>query len=96
MAERAMRDARRLSSGGGDWTAQLAVLCEPAGAEAFVVRAGDDPRVYVLPAELGDRACFRVCWGRFSTESEARSAEIPWGLRDGAKPAPRRVAEIVP
>lgn len=96
MAERAMRDARRLASGGGNWTAQLAVLCEPSGAEAFVVRAGDDARVYVLPAELGDRSCFRVCWGRFSSESEARSAAIPSGLAEGAKPAPRRVAEVLP
>lgn len=96
MAERAMKDARRLASGGGDWTAQLAVLCEPSGAEAFVVRAGDDARVYVLPAELGDRSCFRVCWGRFSSESEARAARIPSSLRDGAKPAPRRVAEVLP
>jgi hypothetical protein len=96
MAERTMRDARRLASAEGDWTAQIAVLCDPAGAEAFVLRAGDDARLYVLPAELGDRPCFRICWGRFSSEAEARSAEIPRGLEEGAKPAPRRLGEIVP
>jgi hypothetical protein len=97
LVERALRDARRISGGGvGHWTAQLAVLCDPGGAEALASKAGNDSPLYVLPAEVGERACFRICWGSYGDANAARAAVIPSELLPKGGPTPKRIAEILP
>lgn len=97
LADRARNDAARLGRSREAWTAQIAVLCDPNGAQAFVARVGADPRLHVLPAEVDGRSCFRICWGAYSGRDEAALAPgLPRALLGGQRPAPRRVAEVVP
>lgn len=97
LAERARSDAARLGRSRDAWTSQIAVLCDPKGAQAFVSRVGADPRLHVLPAEVDGRSCFRICWGAYPGRDEAALAPgLPRALLGGQRPAPRRVAEVLP
>ncbi len=86
-----------MASGGKGWTAQLAVLCEPARVEQMIERFGDLGGFHVLPSYLREKPCFRVCWSRYSTREDARAAsDLPAVLRRiTPQPVPKPVSEVV-
>lgn len=66
----------------GNFTVQIQILCDPGNLEK-AMRAGGD-NVWFVPQPLGERSCYRVYWGRFSTRDEAQRAlaNVPASLRD--------------
>lgn len=71
---RANRDAGRIRSASGGWTLQFTVMCDPAHIRPKLAALGGYDRVYLLPARLDDRQCFRLCWGAFATREGALAA----------------------
>lgn len=97
LAGRVGADVERLGGGAG-WLLQIAANCDPENVER---KLSETPsrRLHVLPVEIGERACFRICWGPFASRSaaEAAIAEIPAALRAaGDSPQPRLVADLIP
>lgn len=66
----------------GNFTVQIQILCDPANL-AKLVRSGGDS-VWYVPQPIGERACYRVFWGRYNTREQAQQAlaQIPAGIRD--------------
>jgi hypothetical protein len=97
LAARATADLARLAAPGNGWTAQLAVLCDPARVERLVDRFGDRSAFHVLPLMHRDDACFRICWNRYATRDDARgAADLPRELREiQRRPLPKSIAEVV-
>ena len=97
LARRASADIDRLAGSGHTWTAQLAMLCDPAGATEFLERRADDPRLYLLPAIHGESACIRVCWGHYASRDAAKQADdLPAALRAMQNdPLPKAIREIL-
>jgi hypothetical protein len=99
LAGRTGTDLQRLLAGDGDsWMLQIAAHCDPANVERLIERI-DDQRLHVLPVEIDERACFRICWGPFDSRAaaEAATARLPALLRPPTDPPrPRRVADLAP
>jgi septal ring-binding cell division protein DamX len=97
LARRASADLERIAQDGDGWTAQLAVLCDPARVAPLIDRFGDRTALHVLPSLHQDNPCFRICWNRYPTRDEAkRAADLPAALRAiEARPLPKQVAEVV-
>lgn len=94
LARRVMEDVDRLESSGDDWTAQIGVYCDDQRVTDLVQAHGKNPKLYVLPVLLDERACFRVCWGHYRThDGAAGSRDLPAEFR-GEKPLPRRVSTV--
>ena len=94
LARRVMEDVDRLESSGDAWTAQIGVYCDHQRVTDLVQAHGKNPKLYVLPVLLDERACFRVCWGHYGThDGAAGSRDLPAEFR-GEKPIPRRVSTV--
>jgi hypothetical protein len=92
-------EAERLSAGGREgFTAQLALLCDPARVEPILDRFGAHPDLHVLPALHDGTPCFLVCWGRYPTAAGARAAEdLPAGMRSiQPVPLPKLLDRVLP
>jgi hypothetical protein len=77
----------------GSYTVQIQILCDPGNLEGAIRTGGGE--IWFVPQMLGDRACYRVFWGRYDSEREAQAAlaAIPAGLRDrssAVRPVPGR------
>jgi len=66
----------------GNFTVQIQILCDPGNLEKALRSGGEN--VWFVPQPLGDRACYRVFWGRFNTREEAQRAlaNVPADLKD--------------
>ncbi|HEV7241147.1 MAG TPA: DUF4388 domain-containing protein [Thermoanaerobaculia bacterium] len=66
----------------GNFTVQIQILCDPGNLEK-AMRAGGE-NLWFVPQPIGDRACYRVYWGRFNTREEAQRAlaNVPADLKD--------------
>jgi septal ring-binding cell division protein DamX len=94
LARRVMEDVDRLESSDDDWTAQIGVYCEDQRVTDLVQAHGKNPKLYVLPVLLDERACFRICWGHYGThDGAAGSRDLPAEFR-GEKPLPRRISTV--
>jgi cytoskeletal protein RodZ len=62
---------------------QIAFLCEPSSLQSAIESGGSN--VWFVPAQLGQRHCFRVFWGRYQTRAEAQRnvAQVPASYRAG-------------
>lgn len=97
LADRAGADLRRLPRDEA-WMLQLAAICDPANAERLVGQV-ERSELYLLPVEIRNRACFRVCWGPFDSRDHALAAvdDLPGAIRSlSDAPQPRRVDSLVP
>jgi hypothetical protein len=86
LVDRAAADERRLQASGHGYTLQFAVNCEPK------------KDFYLLTMLYQDRACFRLCWGFYDNEQQARSArDVPERL-SSMTPTPKviSIAEALP
>ena len=73
-------------------------ICDTDNVERLV-RQVSDRELHVLPVEIGDLACFRICWGPFRSRSRAVAAadELPAPLRSlSENPQPRLAASLIP
>ncbi|MBN1197523.1 MAG: hypothetical protein JXA62_08970, partial [Candidatus Aminicenantes bacterium] len=52
----------------------LELDCLPASVGAAFSRIHEPDRFFLLPRKRGDRTCYLVMWGRFSSEDSARKA----------------------
>ncbi len=97
LATRADVDARRLRDG-GVFTRQFAVLCRNDSVRQLLAGLAADPALYVLPATVDGRPCYRLCYGSYASESAARAASpVPESLRRlTAQPRVVRIAEVAP
>jgi len=98
LVDRAAEDERRLGASGHGYTLQFAVVCEPKNVRQSLEALTDHADFYVLTMLYRDRACFRLCWGFYDSEGQARAErEIPEILLRMA-PAPKviSVADALP
>jgi len=96
LAGRVGRDLERLADARGAWLLQVAAHCDPANVQRALHDVSGE-RLHVLPVEIGERACFRLCWGPFDSRDSALAASdrLPRPLRTGDRPRPRAVADLI-
>jgi len=70
----------------GNYTVQFELVCETPSLTRAVKDGGS--AVWFVPISYRSRSCYRVFWGHFTTQDEAKRAanEIPLALRGGASP----------
>lgn len=98
LAARTEADSRRLVEEDDAWTLQLMVACDPSNVERAVESLAGDRRLLVLPATIGGRDCYRVCWGPYATRAaaEAGRERLPGAARLlSDTPHPRPVSEVL-
>jgi Domain of unknown function (DUF4388) len=91
-------EAQVRNAGSGAYSVQLLVACSEETV-AKAARNVTDKELFILPAEYKGRSCYRVCWGVYESESEARAAvaSVPEYFRKGgASPKPVATAAILP
>jgi len=98
LVDRAVVDERRLGASGNGYTLQFAVVCEPDNVRANVRELQGESSFYLLTMLYRDRACFRLCWGFYDTEGQARAErQIPAALRRiTATPKVISIADALP
>jgi septal ring-binding cell division protein DamX len=97
LVARAQDDCARLGKARGRWTAQLLVACKPETVDRLLATAGAVKDLYVLPAQVRDESCFRVCFGSYATSKDAASAvDLPKALRGKEKIGAVEVAKVLP
>jgi hypothetical protein len=66
----------------GNFTVQIQILCDPKNLEKAMRTGGEN--LWFVPQTLGQRACYRVFWGRFDSRAQAQQAlaQVPAALRD--------------
>ena len=98
LVDRAAEDQRRLQASGHGYTLQFAVVCDPGNVRASREALAGHPEFYVLTMLYRDRACFRLCWGFYDSEEQARAdRDLPETLlRMTATPKVISVADALP
>ena len=98
LVDRAVADERRLRASGPGYTLQFGVMCDPQNVRTTLGTLDAEPSFYLLTMLYRDRACFRVCWGFYDTESQAAAERaIPAALRSmTATPKVISVADALP
>jgi hypothetical protein len=98
LVDRAAADERRLQASGNGYTLQFAVNCEAKNVRANLNALERFQDFYLLTMLYQDRACFRLCWGFYDTEQQARSArDVPEALRSvSSSPKVISIAEALP
>ena len=97
LAERAEADSQRLGKARGRWTAQLLVACKPETVDRLLGIAHGSSALYVLPAQVKNDPCFRVCFGAYATSKQAAVAtDLPKALRGKEKLSPVEIAKVLP
>ncbi len=97
LARRVAQDLERLAAASGTWTAQLALLCDAARARELVADFAGEHQLYLLPFEHDAQACFRICFGDFTSTEQAKAAPgLPAALRElQPHPLPKRIADVL-
>jgi len=98
LVDRAVVDERRLEASGNGYTLQFAVVCEPDNVRANLRELEAESSFYLVTMLYRDRACFRLCWGFYNTEGQARAdRQIPAALRRiTATPKVISIADALP
>jgi septal ring-binding cell division protein DamX len=97
LAARVEGDCGRLAKAQGRWTAQLMVACKPETVDRLLAKARGSRGLYVLPIQVNDDACFRVCFGAYQTSEEAAQASnLPRALRGKEKIGVVEIAKVLP
>lgn len=98
LVDRAAADERRLQASGHGYTLQFAVNCEPKNVRSNLEALSSHQDFYLLTMLYQDRACFRLCWGFYDNEQQARSArDVPERLSSmTSTPKVISIAEALP
>lgn len=67
------------------FTIAVGLYCDAQNAARTVESAGANDELFVLPAQLNGRTCYRILWGLFGSRESASGAisSIPSGIRSG-------------
>jgi len=76
LVDRAAEDERRLHASGNGYTLQFAVNCEAKNVRANLDALKGYQDFYLLTMLYDDRACFRLCWGFYDTDRQARAERV--------------------
>jgi hypothetical protein len=82
----------------GAFSVQLLVACSDETVQKAVHNV-PDPELYILPVNYKGRACYRVCWGIYDSETRAQSAlrSVPdYFRKGGASPKVVPTSGILP
>jgi hypothetical protein len=75
----------------------LLVACKPETVDRLLGNAGGARGLYVLPVQVKDDACFRVCFGTYQTSKEAAAAlDLPKALRGKDRIGAVEIAKVLP
>ena len=97
LAARVEVDRGRLAKARGRWTAQLLVACKPETVDRMLGLAHGSNALYVLPVQIKDDPCFRVCFGAYATSKEAAlAADLPKALRGKDRIGAVEIAKVLP
>jgi septal ring-binding cell division protein DamX len=98
LGRRVERDLQRIAAHRASYTLQISVACDPKNARQLLVDSDGDDRFYLLPVQLNERACFRICWGIYPDRSTAEKAnDMPAALRARIQEsAPRPISGLLP
>jgi serine/threonine protein kinase len=86
-----------LSAGARDrLTVSIAVACSAETIRKAVAAAGHE-NLFVLPAQVTGRDCYRLCWGLYGTQPEAQAARsaLPTYF-EGATPRVETLSRVLP
>ena len=75
---------REFGSRTGEYTIQLLTACRDETVQKAVDSAGNSSRLFILPATVEGRRCYRVYWGTYPTQTRAQEAlrrEVPQPFR---------------
>jgi hypothetical protein len=75
-----------ISARGSDkFTLALGLYCNEENAGRLIANAGGSSEIYVLPATVDGRSCYRVIWGLYDSrdDAEGAAASLPSGVRAG-------------
>ncbi len=97
LAARAEADCGRLAQSRGRWTAQLLVACKPETVDRMLGLGKGSSSLYVLPVQVKDDACFRICFGAYATSKQAALAsDLPKALRGKEKIGAVEIVKVLP
>jgi hypothetical protein len=75
----------------------LLVACKPETVGRILDRGHGSTSLYVLPVQVKDDACFRVCFGAYATSKEAAAAvDLPKALRGKEKIGAVEIVKVLP
>ena len=97
LPEAAAAFASSLTSTPGSYSVQVLVACAPENVQK-AVGAVSAPELFILPATVQGRHCYRVCWGVYDSRAgaEAAIAAVPAYFRQsGNKPSFKTLAELL-
>jgi hypothetical protein len=78
---RSARDLDRMASAAPGFTLQYMTACDENSARAKLAELEGYDEFYLIPVTLDSGRCFRLCWGIYDTEKDARSAKgVPASL----------------
>lgn len=74
-----------LSTGSKKFTIAVGLYCNQENAGRIVDSAGGSDEIYVLPASVQGRSCYRIVWGLFDSPEAAERGlgSLPGGVRGG-------------
>jgi len=62
------------ATGKGKFTIAVSINCDAGNVGAAVLNSGGSPELFILPARINNRSCYRVCWGLFDSAGAADRA----------------------
>src|SRR5262249_29251446 len=81
------------------FTLQIAIACQPDSVRKAAKQSRGSSAFFIVPFSLSGRACYRLCWGNYSTLDEARTGKssVPTEfLAEGGSPVVVSFAKLVP
>ncbi|MFQ5793317.1 MAG: hypothetical protein ACE5JI_22835, partial [Acidobacteriota bacterium] len=59
-------------AGAEKFTIAIGLYCERGNVRRAIESSGESRDLFILPAKLQDRSCYRVCWGLFDSAAAGR------------------------
>jgi len=108
---RSRLDAGDFAAAAGSWletarqetknafTLQIAIACQEESVKKAARRTRGSVDFFVVPFSLEGRSCYRLCWGAYASQEEARAgkAAVPaFFLDEGGKPVVVSLGKLAP
>jgi uncharacterized protein DUF4388 len=81
------------------FTVQFAIACQEESVKKAARRTRGSAEFFILPFSLQDKPCYRLCWGAYPSEEEARAAKgsVPsFFLSEGGNPVVISMKKLSP
>jgi hypothetical protein len=86
--------SRAMRSASQAYSVQIMAACQPETIRGILRRGQGSSQMFILPATLQGRECYRIYWGRYRSYEAAREAlrkDVPATLRQADTPRVARV-----